>query len=169
MKDSISILFDSVVTAAICSFIVFGTVLGLYKMFNRYTPTELKSVSVPAYITVKPESIDFMFTDKPDSAWLRQALNYYGIKYADIVYAQAILETGHFKSRVCHENNNLFGLYDSYNKRYYSFDHWSDSVIAYRDMVQYKMIAGEDYYNFLRRIGYAEDPLYIDKLKSLIN
>lgn len=41
---------------------------------------------------------------------LYAALKKHGIKYPKIVLAQAILETGRFRSRVCNENNNLFGL-----------------------------------------------------------
>ncbi len=33
-----------------------------------------------------------------------------GIEYPDIVFAQAILESGHFKSKVYKQNNNLFGM-----------------------------------------------------------
>lgn len=99
---------------------------------------------------------------------LEEALSYYGLKHKDIVYAQAILETGHFKSDLCLNGNNLFGLYDSKNHRYYTFDHWKDCVIAYKEMIQYKYKNGDDYLNFLKEIGYAGDSEYICKLKKLI-
>ena len=41
---------------------------------------------------------------------LEEALSYYGLEHKDIVYAQAVLETGHFKSKVCLNYNNLFAL-----------------------------------------------------------
>lgn len=99
---------------------------------------------------------------------LKEALKYYDVKHSDIVHAQAILETGHFKSRACIENNNLFGLYDSKNKRYYKFNHWSESVIAYKEMVQYKYESSGNYYKFLNDINYAEDKNYINKLKKIV-
>ena len=99
---------------------------------------------------------------------LEEALSYYGLKHKDIVYAQAVLETGHFKSDLCLNGNNLFGLYDSKNHRYYTFDHWKDCVIAYKEMIQYKYKDGDDYLNFLKEIGYAGDSEYICKLKKLI-
>jgi hypothetical protein len=34
-------------------------------------------------------------------------------------------------------------------------------------MIQNRYKDGEDYYKFLKRIGYAEDPDYIVKLKKL--
>lgn len=98
---------------------------------------------------------------------LIEALDYYGIQYPQIVYAQALLETGHFSSSVCKNYNNLFGLYNSKIKDYYSFEHWSDSVKAYRDFVQYKYKGNTDYYTFLVKLPYATDPNYIMKIKQL--
>lgn len=66
----------------------------------------------------------------------------------DIVYAQAILETGHFKSKVCKDCNNLFGLYDSRNKRYYKFDKWHYSIKAYKTMIQSKYKPPDNYHKF---------------------
>lgn len=97
-----------------------------------------------------------------------EALEYYGVKHPQIVYAQAVLETGHFKSDLCLNDNNLFGLYNSKKHRYHTFDHWKDCIIAYKEMVQYKYKDGDDYLNFLKEIGYAEDSKYICKLKELI-
>lgn len=44
----------------------------------------------------------------PDA--LRAYIYQLGIKHPDVVYAQAILETGNFSSRIFKENNNLFGM-----------------------------------------------------------
>ena len=96
---------------------------------------------------------------------LYAALKKHGIKYPKIVLAQAILETGHFRSRVCNVHNNLFGL--RHSKGYYSFDHWEESVIAYKNKVQYKHRDGEGYYSFLKRIGYASAPDYINKVRGI--
>lgn len=100
---------------------------------------------------------------------LREALNYYNVKYPDIVYAQAILETGHFKSDLCINGNNLFGLYNSRKGKYYTFEHWTESVVAYIDYVQYKYKPPNDYYMFLKELPYAEDKDYINKLKRIVN
>ncbi len=96
---------------------------------------------------------------------LYAALKKHGIKFPKIVLAQALLETGNFKSRVCKEQNNLFGL--RHSKGYYSFDHWEESVIAYRDWVQYKHRKGEEYYTFLKRIKYAASSNYIYKVREI--
>lgn len=97
---------------------------------------------------------------------LLYVLNYYKVKYPDIVVRQYILETGWGKSNACKKNNNLFGLTNPRNKKYFKFSHWSDSVKGYRDMVQYKYKNG-DYFNFLKNLPYAEDKKYISKLKSI--
>ena len=98
---------------------------------------------------------------------LYAALKRHGIKYPKIVLAQAILETGAFRSRVCRENNNLFGL--RHSKGYYAFEHWEESVIAYRDKVQYKHRDNENYYSFLRRIGYSTSKDYVRRVREIVN
>lgn len=95
---------------------------------------------------------------------------YYNIQFDSIVYRQAVLESGNFSSQLCRTHNNFLGLYDSRNRDYYKFDHWSTCIKAYRDFVQYKYNKekyGCDYYNFLKKLPYAEDSLYIQKLKGL--
>jgi flagellum-specific peptidoglycan hydrolase FlgJ len=90
-----------------------------------------------------------------------------GLTNGLIVLAQALLETGYFSSRVCKEYNNLFGLYDSKNREYFRFARWEDSVVAYQRMIQYKYKGG-NYFQFLKRIGYAEDPRYLVKLAKVV-
>lgn len=109
------------------------------------------------------------FFNKSPEEGLMEALDYYGVKHPKIVYAQAVLETGHFKSDLCLNGNNLFGLYNSRKKEYYRFDHWTTSIEAYINFIQYKYKPPNDYYEFLDSIGYAEDPNYISKLKRIVN
>ena len=119
-------------------------------------------------IPVKLEQPEFFLADKPTKELVMEACEYFGLKHSDIVVAQSILETGHYNSVNCTKNNNLFGLYNSRRGQYYKFDRWWKSVIAYRDMIQYRLRENEDYYKFLSRIGYAEDPKYISKIKGII-
>ena len=81
-----------------------------------------------------------------------------GIKYPKIVLA--ILETGWFKSPVCRNKHNLFGLTNPRTGKYYEFNHWTESVKAYYTKVQFRYKGG-NYLLWLKKIGYAEDPGYI--------
>ena len=98
---------------------------------------------------------------------LLEVIREVGLSNGLIVLAQALLETGHFSSRVCKEYNNLFGLYDSKNREYFRFNRWEDSVVAYQRMIQYRYKGG-NYFQFLKKIGYAEDPRYIVKLARMV-
>ena len=89
-----------------------------------------------------------------------------GLNNQLFVLAQAVLETGHFTSPVCKNYHNLFGLYDSKHKDYYRFARWEDSVIGYKKFIQYRYKGG-NYLQFLRRIGYAEDPRYTTKVAQI--
>ena len=83
-----------------------------------------------------------------------------GIRHPKIVLAQAILETGWFTSPVCRNKHNLFGLTNPRTGKYFEFDHWTESALAYYTKVQYRYKGG-NYLLWLRNIGYAEDPNYI--------
>ena len=98
---------------------------------------------------------------------LLEVIREVGLSNGLIVLAQALLETGHFSSSVCKEYNNLFGLYDSKNREYFRFNRWEDSVVAYQRMIQYRYKGG-NYFQFLKKIGYAEDPRYIVKLTRMV-
>ena len=107
------------------------------------------------------------FENKTPEEGIDEALIYYNIEHPTIVKAQAILETAHFTSDLCIKNNNLFGLYDSKNKRYYSYNHWWESIIAYKKTIQKRYENSRYYYMFLEDIEYAEDKEYINKLKEI--
>lgn len=90
-----------------------------------------------------------------------------GIRHPKIVLAQAILETGWFRSKACRNRNNLFGLTNPSTGKYYEFNHWTESVRAYYTKVQYRYKGG-NYLVWLRDIGYAEDPRYISSVISVL-
>lgn len=120
-------------------------------------------------VEIKLEQPEFFLEDTPTKELLIKACAYYNIHHIDIVVAQAILETGYFRSENCKLDNNLFGLYNSNKKEYFKFDHWTSCVKAYRDMIQYRYKENENYFMFLNRISYASDPDYIKKIKNIIN
>ena len=144
--------------------VILGVIVGictgtqLTKLFPRNAI--LKEEPVP----VKLEQPEFFLHDTPNDSLVLQACAYYGLKHDTIILTQAKLETGNYKSYQCRVNNNLFGLYNSAKMEYYKFNHWSESVEAYKKWIQYRYKDG-DYYMWLQTIGYAEDPDYISKLK----
>ena len=148
--------------------VVVSIIMLISLLLKIFSPLEDKEI-------IEEESIieeSLSFLSKSPEEGLIEALEYYNVIHPNIVYAQAILETGHFKSRICQDYNNLFGLYNSKEQDYYRFNHWSESVLAYIDKIQYKYRnnnPSNDYYRFLLDIGYASDPEYINKLKGIIN
>lgn len=88
-----------------------------------------------------------------------------GVKYPKIVLAQSLLETGHYTSDVCKKHNNLFGLMKG--DKYHHFSHWKNSITYYKEHVQSRYNGG-NYYEFLERIGYAEDKNYCNILKQIV-
>lgn len=151
--------------------LVLGVLIGLgigflvYKPIENVVTNESEEI-VTDSVTVKLEQPEFFLEDKPTVELVLQACEYYNIQHPDIVVAQAILETGHFRSENCIKKNNLFGLYNSYKHEFFEFDHWSESVKAYHNLIQYRYTEG-DYFKWLEKIGYAEDTLYVSKVKSI--
>jgi len=103
------------------------------------------------------------------------------IKYPDIVFAQAVLESGYMTSYIFTENKNLFGMrYPERrettaigrNRGYSRYDCWTDSVEDYKLFQEFlfrnKEKSREEYFSFLSRI-YAEDPNYVFFIKKIIN
>ena len=141
-------------------------VLGAIQVHSCSKGDKPPEIKVVLHINNKEIQPDF-FNKLPQEG-LMEALEYYGVKHPQIVYAQAVLETGHFKSKVCLKYNNLFGLYNSKEKRYYKFKHWTECVAAYKKYIQKWKQPPNDYYKYLDDLGYAEDTSYTTKLKQMV-
>lgn len=121
-----------------------------------------KSTTIPVYSIMKSNRLKgFSITA------LYQEILKNEIRHPKIVLAQAILETGWFKSSVCRNKGNLFGLTNPRTGQYYEFDDWRESVKAYKTKVQYKYSEG-NYLMWLKEIGYAEDPRYVSSLIKIL-
>ena len=99
------------------------------------------------------------------------------IAHPDIVIAQAIIESGNFKSNIFKENNNLFGMkMPEYrkttaigiNRGHAVYSSCRESVIDYA-LWQGKRARYSTKNQYLRRLkSYAADPNYITKIKQRI-
>ena len=96
---------------------------------------------------------------------VKAELHRQGVPHAEIVLAQARLETGNFTSRRCKVDHNLFGM--KKRKRYAKYRHWKESVKDYKERISSRYTGG-NYYAFLKRIGYAEEREYTKKLQKII-
>jgi len=106
-----------------------------------------------------------------------------GIKFPEIVWAQAILESGHFKSNVFKSNNNLFGMMVPRKRStvalpgsslYAKYESWKSSVYDYKLYQDYifrnSELSEAEYYKHLdRRYCYGAGANYSVKLKKIIS
>ena len=110
---------------------------------------------------------------------LKSYLVQINVKFPDIVYAQAQLETSGFTSNIFRKNHNLFGMKqamrrsttnkgEQYGHAYY--DTWRESVLDYA-LYQCKYLSDittkEQYLQYLKQ-NYAADPNYYNKLLTLL-
>lgn len=140
--------------------IVFGSATG-YSLHHliHFNQKQEEMVLLPEH--------PFYLLDEVNEEVLYNTLKHYDFPNPAIITAQAVLESGNFKSKLCKDNNNLFGLYNSRTMSYFKFDSWISCVFAYKQFILSKYNPEEDYYKFLDRIGYAEDSLYESKVKEL--
>jgi len=115
----------------------------------------------PKYID-KPKIVT-LDTFKLTQEYVYTKLIEHDVKHPKIVLKQIILETGHFTSRVCLVDTNLFGLYNG--KRYLHFSTYEEGIECYKKIQ--KKYKGGDYYEFLRKLPYAQDTSYVNKLKQI--
>ena len=148
-----------IIYIAVCSICIKENTKRIEYLNNRLDSITINNNYSYSHITT--------FENKTPEEGIDEALLYYDIKHPTIVKAQAILETAHFSSDLCVKNNNLFGLYDSKNKRYYSYNHWWESIEAYKKLIQRKYDNSKYYYMFLEDIKYAKDKEYTNKLKKI--
>lgn len=139
------------------------TLIALVGKYNHNTPIARNSDKSMSLKT--PKDISSLPTLTIPN--LYEEIRRNGIQYPKIVLAQAILETGWFRSSVCRDKHNLFGLTNPRTGNYYEFNHWTESVRAYYTKVQYKYKGGS-YLLWLKDIGYAEDPRYVQSLCRIL-
>ena len=163
-------------------YIIFSTLISLLSIF-LFKLLFIPSISLKEVPSLKSKyekvciaEVQNNFTEEKFINKIKQ-LN---LNYPHIVYAQAMLESGNFTSKIFKENNNMFGMKQArvrinlakstqYNHAY--FETWEDCLLDFafhRATYFSKLKTEQDYYNYLGKY-YAEDPSYIGKLKSMVN
>ena len=108
---------------------------------------------------------------------LMNLLQEYNIQHKDIVLAQAILESSHFKSDLFVKQNNMFGMLNPLtrpttsigDKTFANYNTIEECVIDYAlwQSCYARNLTREEYFNKLAKV-YSEDENYINKLKNII-
>ena len=135
-------------------------------------PVSIAPAGIKSFTIIASDLIVYISMADVD-IWLSE----FDIQYRNIVRAQVILETGHLTSYICKVNKNLIGMrypkvrpttatgsheghavYDSFRASIEDYYLWQKTF--YKDK--------EDYFAFLRRMQYATDGSYVNKLKTLM-
>ena len=140
-------------------YLMLGLILGIMLMKPESKPAVPITIEiVKDSAVVKPK---LALTEKT----LKTELVKHNIPHSNIVLAQAKLESNHFKSDLVKSHQNILGM--KKGNKYRKYSHWTECVADYKRRVSSRYKGG-DYYVFLSKIKYAEDPNYIKALKQLI-
>lgn len=121
--------------------------------------------------------------DKVSKEKLYEQIIKFGIKFPDIVFAQAMIESAELTSKLFKTANNMFGMrfpsirettaqgktnggysrYEDWNFGVYDYFLWQDHMLRNRDE-----ITKSQYLSLLGRV-YAEDPNYVSKVKKKVS
>lgn len=116
---------------------------------------------------------------------VKQFIKQMNLNHPDIVYAQAVLESGNFTSNLFINNHNIFGMKEPLvrntvalgtRNNYAYYKNWQHSIIDYALYQStylvggrhYRSLSRQSYLEFLAR-NYASDSNYISKLTKIIN
>jgi len=146
--------------------LLIGCLIGLLmpRHISSEEPKEIKIELMNDSAKVVPKEA-VVLKKKLTPSNLKAELKKHNIPHAEIVYAQAKLESNLGKSNVYKRTNNLFGLRKG--NKYRSYSHWTDCVKDYKKCISNRYVGGS-YYTFLDKIGYAEDPNYTSILRDMV-
>lgn len=159
-----SILFSVVII------IMFFKTLDIDRKVNKID--DIVVIKDTVYLPIKYDVVEFT----PEKFYA--SINESGIKFPKVVMAQAILESGNFKSELFKQNSNPFGMMrprqrptTSIDKEQYAkYEHWKHSILDYwiwQHSYAKTIKNEEEYLNLLQSI-YAEDKNYTKKLKRIM-
>lgn len=174
-KDTL--LFDDITKTVLLYFfggLILLTITASVIILNRVNDIRYISEETKTLI-IKENDTERAFTPEKLKAYLLE-LN---LRFPHIVYAQAQLETGEFKSNIFKTNNNLFGMKEATSRPttnkgtengHAYYEDWRQSVVDYAffSATYLSNIKTEDEYFQYLGANYAEDPKYVEKLKEKI-
>ena len=110
--------------------------------------------------------------------WLLNKLTELNVAHPNIVYAQSIIETDHFRSNIFKVNKNLFGMKcaqsritthkgEQFNHAKYNSYYESIIDLCLWQEAYARNLTDDEYYQLLHEV-YAEDKTYVDRIKQLI-
>jgi uncharacterized FlgJ-related protein len=110
-----------------------------------------------------------------------EMLKHLNVKFPHIVMGQAIIESGFGSSILYKTNYNLFGMKEALVRpNHHSgtrsghalYNTWRESVYDYLYWQLYtgaaRLKTDDEYYQFLKESGYAENPDYIDEVRKVV-
>jgi uncharacterized FlgJ-related protein len=154
--------------------------LGLTLAFNTAVKNHLEDQFNSMPFEKRVIVINGTINDSFNQDQLAEELRRLNIKFPHIVMAQAIIESGHFKSNVFRANNNLFGMKlarqrattakgTNLNHAYY--ENWRESVLDYalfQSAYLRNLKTEEAYLEYLDK-NYAMAPNYDDAIRTVIS
>lgn len=173
------IKFDKINRFKIFLYTLIGLIfVSLSSMFYGYS-IGLKYVNKNDNISDYEKIILINESDSFSEKKLISMLKELNVSYPHIAYAQSMIETGFWQSKIFFENHNLFGMKEAkfrvtsaggtqHNHAYY--DHWRQSVYDYafyQCRYLHNIKSEDEYFQYLSE-NYAEDTLYVNKVKKII-
>lgn len=126
----------------------------------------------------------FLFAIVPTKEQVWNKINELGIKHPKVVFAQAVHESGTFKSPLARKCNNLFGMrvpnkrptlaqkgcnYKKFFAKYISWEQSIEDYKLYQDyMLRKKGNMSDNAYLLYISKRYAADPNYVERIKNTI-
>lgn len=139
----------------------------------------LKRINDVSNISNETKAIIIKENTKFSKDKLKEYILDLNIRFPHIVFAQAVLESGNFKSEIFKTNHNLFGLKiatrrpstangEEHGHAYY--EDWRASVVdyAFYQAAYLQDIKTESEYLEYLGLNYAENPTYVEDLKKII-
>ena len=152
-----------------------GVIIGLLIVFGFTSNPgdKVKNLSTEDKLIVIREYNEF------SEAKLIEKIKQLNFKFPHIILAQSYQETGHYKSGIFLENNNLFGMKQAQirvtlakgtNRNHAYYDSWQESLYDYAlfyNTYLHDIKTEGEYFEYLKQ-NYAEDPTYVQRLRALI-